>query len=273
MKLKVLILVIALSFLSACANPVDWFLRLVPNEDALARNFIEKVRGGQYDSVAEMLGPNLKTGDMNQHLENMHRMFNQGQTWSLEPVNMRSLPAELTGGESGVRRTGLTYQIRSANSWAIIEIVVDTAGGKSSIVGINYQPLPKSLAEINAFTFKGKSLIHYLFFGVVLLYPVFIIYTIVRIVKSKVKRKWLWIPLTLIGICQFSLNWTTGEFGFQPISFHIPGVGFFRPSNYGAWFLFVCIPVGAIAFFIKRHRLQESNSPDVPEPNVEGLLQ
>lgn len=266
MKRKLLALSAALMLLAACGNPTEMFLKFVPREDALARDFIAKVKEGSYDAATEMLGPELqpRAGEARTLLETMNRMFNRGEPWSIEPVDLQSMPAELTGGESDVRRTALTYQIHSADMWILTEVVIDTAGDRLSIAGIHYQPLPASLAELNAFTFKGKSLVHYLFFALVLLYPLFLIYTVVRIIRSKVRRRWLWVLLTFVGICQVSLNWTTGEVNLQPISFHIPGVGFFRPGTYGPWSFLVCIPVGALAFYIKRRSLKPVTPPPPP---------
>jgi hypothetical protein len=74
-------------------------------------------------------------------------------------------------------------------------------------------------------------------------------------IRSRIRRKWLWIIFILLGFVQFRFDWSTGHFDVQPISFALFGAGAFRPSAYAPWVLNFAIPVGAIIFFATRRRL------------------
>jgi len=150
----------------------------------------------------------------------------------------------------------------------LADAIVERAGSDLSLVGFHVSPLPASLGETNALTLADKSPLHYLVLALVLFIPLFLIYMVVLVIGTKIRRKWLWLPFMFIGICQFSLNWTTGEFGFQPIHLHIPGVGAYRPGLYGPWSLFASIPIGAIVFLIKRKRLERRASVEHREESV-----
>ena len=151
----------------------------------------------------------------------------------------------------------------------LVDAIIERAGGNMSLLGLHIRPLPASLGEINAFTLAGKSPLHYVFLGAVVFMPLFLIYMVVMIIRTKVKRKWLWIPLMFVGICQFSLNWTTGEFGFRLINVNTPGFGVYRPGLYGPWSLFASIPIGAIIFLIKLRTLEQL---PLVEHTDEGVL-
>lgn len=263
MKLKILIVFISALMLAGCGSYKEWFQSVVPkDEDAFARQFIELIRAGQIEAASNMLDPSIRTGDTANGLAQIQQMLSQGEPLSIEAVGVNWVIME------GRTRSSLTYQIQFPKSWMLANVVVDKAGSNLSLLGFHVNPLSASLGEINAFTLAGKSLLHYLFLAVVLFIPLFLIYMVVLIVRSKVRRKWLWIPFMFFGICQFSLNWTTGEFGFQPIYFHIPGVGLYRPGLYAPWFLFTSIPIGAIIFLIKRKKLEQRPPMEQSEESV-----
>jgi hypothetical protein len=262
-KLKILIVFTSALLLGGCGNYKQWFQTFVPkDEDGFARRFMELVRAGQIDAASNMLDPRIRTGDTVGGLAQIQQMLSQGEPLSIESVGVSFLSLD------GKTRAYLTYQIHFSKSWVLADAIVEKAGGNLSLLGFHVNPLPASWGEINAFTLAGKSPLHYLFLATVLFLPLFLIYMVVLIVRAKVKRKWLWIPFMFVGICHFSLNWTTGELGFQPIYFHIPGVGMYRAGLYGPWALFASIPIGAIIFLIKRKKLEQRSAAERGEESV-----
>ena len=96
---------------------------------------------------------------------------------------------------------------------------------------------------------------HYLVFAACIAVPAFILVALVVCIRSRIRRKWLWIIFILLGFVQFRFDWATGHFEIQPISFALFGASAFRPSPYAPWILGFAIPVGAIIFLVSRRRL------------------
>jgi hypothetical protein len=80
-----------------------------------------------------------------------------------------------------------------------------------------------------------------------------------------------------IGICEFSIDWTTGQFSIQPISFYAPAISFARAGPHAPWFFIGTIPLGAILFWIRRPSLirsQETTALEIPptQPAQETII-
>ena len=109
------------------------------------------------------------------------------------------------------------------------------------------------LSKAYIFTFKNKGFLHYLFLFFATLIPIFIIITLIFAIKTKLKNKWLWIIGILFGFIKFSINWTTGQVGFNLINISILGAGFSKPGNIAPWILSFSLPIVAIIFWHKRY--------------------
>ena len=252
MKGRLGVVLLAATLLCGC-SPNDFIRRMMdrmaPTEDvALAMTTFAALRAGDFTAVIERLDPQFVTSDTESDLAQMATILNQGELVEIELIgtNLHSTPDR--------RRTVLTYQYQLTDGWALASMVIDTVGEQKSIYGINVQPLPTSLAEVNAFTLTGKSLRHYVMLGFAIAVPLFILWTVYLCARTKIEKKALWIFFILIGITRIQLNWTTGQMGFQPIGFQIPGAGISKMGLYAPWILTVSVPLGAIWFQIKRRK-------------------
>jgi hypothetical protein len=148
------------------------------------------------------------------------------------------------------------------------------ADGKTMITTARFDRLPSSLEEMNRFTFRDKGWIHYGFFLAVIGIPLFILFALVVCVRSKIRRKWLWVVFTLLGLITLRLNWTTGQTDYQIFSFQLFGASALAAGSYAPWIFGVSLPIGAIVFLVKRskliaNKLKEgvANGPLEPNPN------
>ena len=79
-----------------------------------------------------------------------------------------------------------------------------------------------------------------------------IVAALLRIWRSgRFRRRWLWTIGALFGFGTFALNWTTGQFDFQPLTFNLLGIGFLKNPVFAPWILKFGIPVVAIVALIK----------------------
>jgi hypothetical protein len=69
----------------------------------------------------------------------------------------------------------------------------------------------------------------------------------------------------LLGVGKFAVNWTTGQWGFMPLSFQLFSAGAFAPL-YGAWTLSISLPIGAIWFLLRRKNFDQAASRQVIPP-------
>jgi hypothetical protein len=140
------------------------------------------------------------------------------------------------------------------------------------ILGFHVNPIPKSLQELNAFTFDNKSIVHYSIFGFTIIIPLFIIFSLIQCIRTKIKRKWLWLLFILIGIGQITLNWTDGNVGFNPLSIQLLGAGVLKASMFAPWTFTVSIPLGAIWFTIKRSNIKWHEKMDKAIKEIDDAI-
>jgi hypothetical protein len=78
------------------------------------------------------------------------------------------------------------------------------------------------------------------------------------------KRKWLWLIFIALGLFQFHLNWTTGAWNLQPLSFLLLGAGFTKAAPAAPLILSVAFPLGAILFLARRKSIGRVDDVTAP---------
>ena len=125
------------------------------------------------------------------------------------------------------------------------------AGNTLTIVGISANSLEKPL-EKSGFELEGKSAKHYVILAAAILFVLIsLVALIICIVERGLRRKWAWILFIIFGFGQLTLNWSTGETSFSLLSIHLFSAGT-TADLYGAWMLFVALPVGAVWYLVRR---------------------
>ncbi len=233
--------------------------KFVPkDDDAFARRFLDAVRAGDYSVADQMLDASLRGEKSASGFHDLNGVLAHGEPISVEVIGSNVFTNASTQGTT--RTTNLSYQIHFPDSWAAGNVVVGHPSGAMSVLGSHFQPIPDSLESLNRFTFAGKSFVHYLVFAACIAVPAFILVTLVVCIRSRIRRKWLWIIFILLGFVQFRFDWSSGQFAVQLISFALFGASFFRTSPYAPWILGFAIPVGAILFLLLRRRLLIDNA-------------
>jgi hypothetical protein len=176
------------------------------------------------------------------------------RTYSLQSSKIIGLSKGVSTSKG--RTEQVNYEYKFDNSlYAYFFVQVSKKDNGYSIKGFRIQLNTESLSERAAFTFKGKGFFHYLCFALAILIPAFIIYTIIIVVKTSVRRKWLWITLVIIFNFPFYFNWYTGKLRFEQFKFQILGLGIEQGSIDEPWTFALAIPLGAIIFWVKRQSI------------------
>lgn len=256
-----LILVIGFTSLSiisfASINKVtNSIMKLVPaGTKEFADNFTVLVKNKQFEEAENLLAHEAKSSDTKSGLIQISDFLTPEP-----PINQELIGVNIFNNMNQTT-TSLTYQFEFKTTWVLYNIVVVSKDNQNKILSLQVKDIPQSLQSINQFTLEGKGVFHYL---VLLLFAaslLFSFYVASRIFASNMKKKWLWLIISFIGIIMFTFSWTDGTYKISPISFHMPPAGLSRPSIYAPIYISILFPLGAVISFIKL-RKHETFVPD-----------
>lgn len=227
-----------------------------PEDDKLAREFIERLRTNDSDYIISRIDRSVWGENPRQTIMEMYEYVDHASPKNIELISCYIRYFESTN-QAGKKYTDLSYQIEFPASWYTANIVICTTDGLKELYGFRINKIPASLKEINRFTFEGKGLLPYVMLFVAILIPCFILFTLGLCIFTKVKYKWLWIIFILLGFGKVTYNWTTGYILFH-INFNIQllGSGIVKSGLYAPWIITFSFPVGAILFLILRNKLR-----------------
>jgi len=243
-----------------------WMEKFTPKEEVeYSKKYLALFQSRDFEAIAAPLNPELKTDQLQSQLEQVAKFFPLDKPKNIDLVGSQTL----TNGDKW--QGSITFQYEFPSSWLIASINLERFGqGELIVNGINVYPIQDSLETLNKFTLKEKSPVHYLFFVLAIIIPLFILFTFVTCLRTPIKkRKWLWAIFILFGFVQFTINWTSGAINFKPISFMLFGAGYFYANKFAPLMLSVAIPVGAVIFWLKRGKFIQDNKNEVGQPDTE----
>jgi hypothetical protein len=226
--------------------------KLIPKEEVeFSRKYLSLFQSRNFEEISKRLNPQLKSEKLQSQLEQVAQFFPPDPPQNIELVGSHTF-------KSGDKwQANITFQYEFPSSWLIANINLERIGDGELIVnGVNVNPIHDSLENINKFTFKGKSPIHFIFLVLVGFLPLFVIFTFVVCIRTAMKkRKWLWAIFILLGFVKFSINWTSGAININPLSFQLLGAGFVSAGKFAPWIMTISIPLGALIFWIRREKM------------------
>jgi hypothetical protein len=257
------VLCLLLAMLAGCSFE-QMLEKFEPKEDSrFAKEYLENLRERNFDEVKKHLSRDLLTADIDFKLSETAAYFPEG-----EPTDVKTVGFNVVNF-SGRRKTSISYQYTFPDGWALADVALVNEDGKITVMGTHINRLEQSLEEANAFTFRGKGVVHYLFLILVFVIPLFVLYSLVLCIRTPMKRrKWLWIIFVLLGVVGFNLNWTSGQVAIQALSIHLLGTGAMRASPYAPWIMTISIPIGSILFLIKRKSLNMEKAVEPAPPAI-----
>lgn len=213
-----------------------------------------------YQSIESQMDERVHQPDIRAVLERLASMVPAETPSKLEPVAWNYV-TKMSGANSGANsrtaNVAIAYTFSQSKS-LVASARLSGEPGNFRIIAFNLEALPAPLAELNAFTFTGKGILHYVFFVLTLSAFGLSAYAFVRCIRTQgFKRKWLWAVFTLTGFIAFSLNWTNGAISANPIQFNLLSASYARTGWLGPWHITFCIPFGGL-MFLWRFRKQPS---------------
>lgn len=243
--------------LSACAPP-DTLEKFADDaKEAIAREYLQQLQAGDIAGLIAQLEPSLRTPDALTQFEAMRAALPAAAPAAANLIGYQVAYA------SDAARYNVSYQFGYDSAWLAANVAwaEPTNGSARQILGMNVYRLKEPLEKTHALNFARASLRHYVFATLAVAIPMFCLVTLVACIRTKpLRRKWLWCIFICVGVCTFSLNWTTGEVAIRFLSMLLFGAGAFTRSIYSAWAVSLALPIGAILFWIKRRQLRRADA-------------
>lgn len=224
-----------------------------PEDQAMAKSYIDRLRARSFDEIEEALDPSIRTANIRETLVKMADLVPNQEPTSVKIVGAHSFSA------SDAKTVNTTFEYNFGDKWLLANVAVRERQGTKTIVGFNVNPISQSLETQNRFTLAGKGAIQYSVLIAAIAAALLTLYSLVICAKTKFpKRKWLWVLFILVGFGKLAVNWTTGEWGIAPLSVQLFSAAAMAPL-YGPWTIAVSLPLGAIVFLLfKRTRLEQA---------------
>jgi len=252
------------------------------DDESLVIDSIEMLRKKQFEQVEERLDPSIRNADLRSRLVAMAEMFP-----TREPSSIKTVDASYPKGSSTTSIT-LEYEFPPAvttvdgkpelspRSWFLAQVFIRK--DVKTIAGIFVRPISESVEVYNKFTILDKGVSQYAGLLLAILVSVFGLYVFVLCARTKMgKKKWIWLILMVPGFCRLTVNWTTGQWSFTPLSVQVkllPLIANVTCTAYGPWMLQITAPLGAIAFLLWRRNLMLGAAvPSKPESVGMMLMQ
>jgi hypothetical protein len=241
MKIMVTLAVLAMAGLvSACVN-----LKTDPAAEAVAMAVLQAVRTGDEAALRSRLTPEASATVTSAQFKTLRAYAPPGKASRQRLINFfhqygaqdtLTLRYELTfPGE------GLLYDVRlkrpKDGAWRAEYFHMQRA--TDAQLKANRLSLNKPPGELAGLLLTALS-------------PLAMLAALVAVIRApRFKRKWLWAIVALVGVGSVTLNWSTGQWGFQPIAVALIGAGASTQGFLGfyPYFLKFALPVGAIAAF------------------------
>jgi hypothetical protein len=238
------------------------FKKITPSEDeALATNYIALLRQSNFGPILANTDPSLKTALTTETLVRMAKAIPPQAPVSVKIVGVQQYRERNLFNDRELSRINLSFEYQFPTNWIVISVATQKKDGISTIIGFHVNLLSDSLENLNKFTFSGKTALQYGTITLGILIPIFILCVLVLCIRTKMeKKKWLWVIFILFGVGKFTVNWTNNHLGFSLLYISLLGSGAFA-APYGPWLISISLPLGAIAFLLRRKRLITQATP------------
>jgi hypothetical protein len=219
-----------------------------PAERALATEIATAVQRGDAATIWKRGSPGLKNHLGSTTIARMHALAPQEKPTL---VDAKAMWQAINGVTTEWKQ--FTFETGSGARWAVIQVVLRESNGTATVDSVFIQPADRAPSAINAFTFEGKSGVHYLWLAAMAAALIVSLTAFGLVVLTRgLRLKWLWAVGVLFSFVTFSLNWTDGEWAIQPISFLLLGAAGMQAGRLAPWIFSFAIPVPAILFLILR---------------------
>jgi hypothetical protein len=230
-----------------------------PEEQAVAKGYFDLLRQQQYEAIEKGMDPSISGPSVHRTLVAMAASIPAGNPTSVKLVGAQRFKS------ADYSTVNLSFEYQFPAKWLLTNVALKKRGNSTTIVGFHVYQRSASLQEQNKFTLGDKAPFQYLILASVIAVPLFILYTLVVCIKTKLRgQKWPWILFIIFGVGKVAVNWTTGQRSFGLTSIQLFGASG-ASQLYGPWIFAVSFPIGAVIFLFWKERLRAAVSRSSPD--------
>jgi len=232
-------------FVSTCSPSNVIEKGLTPPERAVIRGAIDDISRRDDESLTKKMVPELAT-KISPVLGQMQQLM------PTPPLEVSLAKANWTiGGDT--RNLDAIYQVHGKSGWAMVEATTQTSQGRTLLTGIYVKPTATDPRQLNSLSLAQAGAVQWAMLAAMVAAFAVTIAALVRIWRSGLfPRRWLWTIGAIIGLMTLRMNWSTGEFSFQPVSFQLFSVSVSKDPVHAPWMLGVSLPLFALIALLRR---------------------
>lgn len=248
--LKLLVILLAF-FINSCSSEKAVEKMVDKERDEFSREFVQQIIDGDTNLIYKIDSTLFDRNSM----ENLNYIYSILYHKPVNSVKIIGLHYNFAT-ENHKKYYTINYEYKLRNNYALISVTSKEIGNKLMIIGFNFDIKETAYTESVKFSFKNKSVIHYIIFLLIIAIPLFIIYSLIRMFKSNICYKWLWAILIILLNFSVIYNWHTGTFFWNKISLQLLGIGISQGDISAPWDFAISLPLGAIIFWIRLQKLK-----------------
>lgn len=239
-----------LLFSLAACNQAELIQKFTsPQEQAVAKQYIDLLRQRQFDKIEAVADPSIANENLHEALVAMADAMPPGAPTSISLVGAHRLQKDDS------TTVNLTFEYGFGQKWFLTNVAVKTVAGKATITGFRLVPQSASLEEQNRFNLAGKNAMQIMVLALAVSALALTLFALVVCVRTRLHgRKWPWLLFILFGVGNLSVNWTTADLSFSPLAILMFSAAA-SAQLYGPWVLSVSMPLGAVVFLLRRKHL------------------
>jgi len=231
-----------------------------PEQIAAAKSDVELLRDRRFQEIEKQMETDLVDDGLEGTLSQMADMIPVGEPRSVKVVGAHILK------QPESTRYDVTLEYEFPERWLLVEVATGTRGRQGVISSFRVQPMQDSLEHVNRFRLSGLGTPQWVVLSVGLLSLGCSLDAFVLCLRSRIRKKWLWAVIALVGIGRLGVNWTTGNLFSNLIWVDLPTTGAFS-QLYGPWMVYASLPAGAILFlFLRRSLERDAYQASAPPP-------
>ena len=233
--------------------------RAPEEEQALAVAAIKAIHSGSAQEARALMSPQCNQATSDADLQELKE-----QIADINPAGgiLVGYSSQKKLGDGGHSYAKLDYEYKlNEGLYRILMVQLDTSSKPYTLQACNVMTSKVSVLATLSFSLKNKPAINQIMLILAISIPLFCLFALVQCIRTKVKRKWLWILFILFAFGSVSLNWSTSDLRIGLLNFQLLGSGLRGQGMGGPRVLTVAFPLGAIWFLLKRKALTLAPTP------------
>lgn len=245
--------------LGTSAGAFDTAIFDTSEDEARADKLLSHLRAGDYESLFALLPEGTNQDEIKVKFDEMKAAIPEGDPVAYERVGWNfSTIKSINGPETKTTNIQLEYEFEGA--WVLLTTAFVEADGITELKTFRVHQLEQSLRETYKVDWSEAGLVNYVFVGLAIIIPIFILVTVVICARTKnVRRKWLWIIFILFGITSYEFNWTTGSVSAHWGQFQFLGAGYEQANGFAPLIISISLPLGAALFLWRRRHVKDGS--------------